>query len=235
MLLNAPLSANATTPVASGDILTIADIRITVVTEQAPAILVPRFVPLEPDAPSTIANGPVGPPAGASSRPLEERRRQPESDEASRAEEWKRRDAELIRRARDLDRQTEELESDRVLWYQRRQEIEQELERQRAAVGLAGVHKADLDARDRELARVRDELSAPAVAQEFQDWPTNWPDSRRRFARPRDWWPTEKARRRAEPARAVLQADLEGIDGSNEVAGRRVVYRNCDSGERPRR
>ena len=81
-------------------------------------------------------------------------------EEVARREEWKRQDAELIRRARDLDRQTEELEADRVLWYRRRQEIEQELEQQRAAAGLTGMRKADLDGKERELARLKDELSS---------------------------------------------------------------------------
>ena len=50
-----------------------------------------------------------------------------------------------------IHRQTEELEADRVLWYRRRQEIEQELEQQRAAAGLTGMRKADLDGKGSEL------------------------------------------------------------------------------------
>jgi hypothetical protein len=171
VLLNgSSLPANTTTLIADGDVLTIEDIQITVVTAHQPALIVPRFVPLEPEAAGGHAIPLVATDSGRSSHSHEERR-QPDSQEAARMEEWKRRDAELVRRSRDLDRQAEELESDRVLWYQRRQEIEQEIERQRSAAGLAGIQKSDLDARDRDLARVRDELSAlrERMLKEYQD------------------------------------------------------------------
>ena len=171
LLNDQPLPANATTTVASGDVLTIADIQITVVAANLPSIIVPQFVSLEPESLATHSNSQLGFDASESSLSLEDRHRQLESPDVVRSEEWKRRDAELIRCARDLDRQTEELESDRVLWYQRRQEIEQELERRRRDTGLEGLHKADLDARDRELARVRDELSVlrERLLREYQE------------------------------------------------------------------
>ena len=153
VLLNgAALPANATTPVAAGDVLALADIEITFAIPSAPSLVVPRFVPLEVEASAHSSTD--------EQRNLDERRRQLDDEEAIRREEWTRRDAELIRRARDLDRQTEELESDRVLWYRRRQEIEQELERHHAATGLAGARKADQDGKERELVRLRDDLSA---------------------------------------------------------------------------
>lgn len=172
ILLNgSPLAANTTTPVEGGDNLSIGDIQITVVTPNQPAHIVPRFVPLDPGGPAGRERPPDATDSAAAARSDENRNRDSESQEAARMEEWKRRDAELVQRARDLDRQTEELESDRVLWYQRRQEIEQEIERQRNAAGLAGIQKTDLDARDRELARVRDELSAlrERMLKEYQE------------------------------------------------------------------
>ena len=53
VLLNgSPLAANATTPVASGDVLTVAELEIAVVVPEQPYHLVPRFVPIEAEAPA---------------------------------------------------------------------------------------------------------------------------------------------------------------------------------------
>jgi hypothetical protein len=162
------LPANAATPVNSGDVLSLGEIEITLAMPQAQAVIVPNFVPLdiEPATQPTLSPNVAAQVHG----PREERRNFAAEDDA-RNEEWKRRDAELTRRARELDLQTEELEADRVLWYRRRQEIEQELEQQRAAVGLAGIQKADLDARERELTRLKDELSLlrERLLREYQD------------------------------------------------------------------
>jgi trichohyalin len=159
LLNDKPLPVNVTTPVASGDRLVLADLEILISSSHASGIVVPKFVPIDTDShlrpDSTHTNADLN----EEYRKLEARRRQMADEVASHEEEWKRRDAELIRRARDLDTRTEELESDRVLWYRRRQEIEEELERRQSAAGLIGIQKTDLDAKERELARLKDELS----------------------------------------------------------------------------
>ena len=160
VLLNkAPLPANTPTPVNTGDLLSLSGFDITIAIQHS-SIVVPKFVPLEAE-PTTGAPPPASPAQDFSEeyRKFEERRRLLESEESSQREEWKRKDEELIRRARDLDRQTEDLESDRVIWYRRRQELEQELGSQRAVLTQAGVRNTDLDARERELAKVKAELS----------------------------------------------------------------------------
>ena len=97
LLNDQPLPANATTTVASGDVLTIADIQITVVAANLPSIIVPQFVSLEPESLATHSNSQLGFDASESSLSLEDRHRQLESPDVVRSEEWKRRDAELIR------------------------------------------------------------------------------------------------------------------------------------------
>ena len=144
VLLNeVQLPANTPTPVNSGDTLSISGLEITVAIEFS-GFIVPKFVPVESEM---IAEPPpppsVSPILPAEYRKLDERRRQLESEEASRREEWKHKDEELIRRAHDLDRQTEDLESDRVIWYRRRQELERELEKaNRTLLGPAAVRNA---------------------------------------------------------------------------------------------
>ena len=66
--------------------------------------------------------------------------------------------AQLLARSRELDERASELEADRVLWYRRRQEMEDEL---RAAPRDEHVRarEADLATKELDLARVRDELS----------------------------------------------------------------------------
>ncbi len=166
------LPANVTTALNSGDTLALAGIEITVHIQES-AVIVPKFVSLD-DAPAVPAPPPL--PRSATDyseeyRKLDERKQQLDAEAAARREELSRRDAELIRRARDLDHQTEELESDRVLWYRRRQEIEQELERQQAAVGTVGIQKSDLDARERDLGRLKEEFTAlrERLLKEYQD------------------------------------------------------------------
>jgi len=196
VLLNGvALPANSATAVNSGDILSLGEIEITFAMPQAQPVIVPKFVPLDIEPATQSTHSPSGK-AGAHGQ-RDERRSIAAEDEA-RNEEWKRRDAELIRRARELDLQTEELESDRILWYRRRQEIEQELEHQRTAIGLAGIQKADLEARERELNRLKDELSVlrERLLQEYQE-------RRNELARQ-----AEKLR----DAGAQLRADREGFE-----------------------
>ena len=47
------LAANATTPIAANDILTLADVEITVAMPHAPTIIVPKFVPLDVESAPT--------------------------------------------------------------------------------------------------------------------------------------------------------------------------------------
>ena len=122
-----PLAANAPTPLSPGDTLALAGVEITVHIQHT-AIVSPRFVPL---AEARIAEREPPVPEAPPRPDLNEeaRRRALDAEEAARREEWNRRDADLIRRARALDQQAEELEADRVIWYRRRQEMEAELER----------------------------------------------------------------------------------------------------------
>lgn len=195
-----PLAANATAPIAANDILTLADVEITVAMPHAPTIVMPKFVPL--DVQSATPQEPRKP---------DDRARQFDQEDAARREEWKRQDAELIRRARELDRQTEELEADRVLWYRRRQEIEQELERQQAAAGPAGVRKADLDAKERELNRLKEELSSlrERLLKEYQD--------------KRDELNRQQEETRAASAR--LQADRQSLDAQRASIEEEIRHR----------
>jgi chromosome segregation ATPase len=149
ILLNGTaLAANSPTAVNSGDTLSLAGLEIIIGIHHA-AFVSARLIPIVEEARKQEPATTVAPPPSAT---------RPTDDGASRREEWNRRDAELIRRARDLDRQTEELEADRVLWYRRRQEMEAELEQHRAATGVVGVRNSDLDDRERELRQLREEL-----------------------------------------------------------------------------
>lgn len=157
VLLNgSPLPANAPTALSPGDTLAFAGVEIVVHIPHA-AIVSAKLVPLEEEArpEPPVSRDPHVLSSPARRNPTESA---PEPDELAR-EECARRDAELIRRARDLDRQTEELEADRVLWYQRRREMETEFERHRAVLGDTGKRVETLDAREQELTRARDELA----------------------------------------------------------------------------
>ena len=158
-----PLPSNTATAVAHGDLLALAGVEITVAV-QFSAFVAPRLIPVEPDdePPAVIPQA---------LRLLEERRHQLDEEEAARRAEWQRKDAELIRRQRDLDQQTEELESDRAIWYRRRQEFEQEFERRALPAIDYSQKEADLAGREQELARVREELSGlrEQLAAQYQE------------------------------------------------------------------
>jgi chromosome segregation ATPase len=137
VLLNGtPLPTNTPTAVNSGDALAFAGLDVTVAIQSA-AVIAPKFVP-EDDSRSAERGGRNAEPESALSSVPNSALRPPRFDEA-----------ELTRRQRDLDRQAEELEADRVLWYRRRQEIQDELE-------AARRRAADFDAREQELARQRE-------------------------------------------------------------------------------
>jgi hypothetical protein len=171
LLNNEPLPANTPTSVNSGDTLSLAGIEITIATESS-GLIIPRFVAIEAEEETVEAPPPsAATDLSAEHRKLDERRRQLESEEVARREDWKRKDEELIRRTRDLDRQTEDLESDRVIWYRRRQELERELENQQSLLGPAAARNASLDTRERELVRMKEEHSTlrERLLKEYQE------------------------------------------------------------------
>jgi hypothetical protein len=163
-----PLAANTLTPLSSGDTLALAGVEITVHVQHT-AIVSPRFVPLD--------SGVGGRESGVRDQKSEIRSQndgpgEPHTPRSALDEaELRHRDAELIRRARALDQQAEELEADRVIWYRRRQEMEAELERHQAAAGTVGVRGSDLDEKERELHRLREELAGlrERLSKEYQD------------------------------------------------------------------
>jgi hypothetical protein len=141
VLLNgAPLPANAPAPVAPGDVIAVAGVEIAVAFQPSAPLISPTFVPLGPDPPAAV---PPPPPPAAPAQP-------PAAPVP---------DVELVRRARELDRQTEELEADRVLWYRRRREMEAEYERHRALLADVERRTAELDARAAEQARAGEDLA----------------------------------------------------------------------------
>ncbi len=189
LLNNTPVPANTPTPVAHHDRITVGDVELTVAVD-APAYLSPKLVPLPVEPPSKA-------PAPVSA---------PDKDElAARVEEVERREAGVVRRQRDLDRQTEELEADRALWYARRQEMEEE-----AAVFRKAT--AALPAREQEAERVRGELAAlrEKFARELQE-------QRDRLAADRAEFEAELDTRRAAVETDVLaryRAKMEELDRS---------------------
>lgn len=165
-----PLPSNAATAIADGDHLVLSGVEITCRIQIA-GYVQPAFTPLDPDVvPSGAeAAATVRPSASPEVLQLAARRQEFEAEERIRRDEWSRQDADLIRRQRELDRQTEDLEQDRVLWYRRRQEIEKELERAQA---LGAAPPPEFEQKERELRtwegelnKVRDELTA--VREEF--------------------------------------------------------------------
>jgi len=155
-LNGSPLAANTPTSLTSGDILGLAGVEITVVVQPS-AFVSPTFVPVIEAQPLPV----VPYPAPVVSVP--------DPQAARHAAQLQ--DAELIRRARDLDRQTEELEADRVMWYRRRREMETELAQHQSAMASAGVRDGELDSRETALNSLRDELSGlrERLLKEYQD------------------------------------------------------------------
>jgi chromosome segregation ATPase len=157
VLLNgSPLPGNTAAAVTNADHLTVAGVEIGIAVQHT-AVVRPRLVPFDEPA--------AAPPPAPDPSAVEARQRLLADEEAARRAEWARHDAELVRRQRDLDRQTEELEADRVLWYGRRQEMERE-----AAEFLANGPPS-MAAREQEFNRTRDELSAlrEQLTRQFQD------------------------------------------------------------------
>ena len=147
VLLNgAPLPSNTATPVTNADILTLAGIEVVVAVQHA-AFLSPKLIPVE-----AVEVPPVAPPTD-DFRLLDERKRELDAEVEARREQWHEKETEFANRQRELDQQTAELEADRVMWYRRRQEIEQELT-------APSPKAAELAAKEEELGRLRDELSS---------------------------------------------------------------------------
>ncbi len=159
VLLNGtPLAANTPTPVSAGDILALGGVEITVAIQHS-GIISARFVAITEEG-QKAEGGRRNP---EETPQIDSALRLPPSAFSS--------DAELIRRARELDRQTEELESDRVLWYRRRQEMETEFERHQTMMAEAGKREQALAEREAELNQFRDELSdlREGLLKEYQE------------------------------------------------------------------
>ncbi|MFO0822882.1 MAG: hypothetical protein U0792_07145 [Gemmataceae bacterium] len=155
------LAANTPTLVSNGDTLTLGGVEITLAISQS-ALLSAKFVALSETRnaeQSGTQNEKNGQPDSSLRAPHSELQAQEDSSLRTPHSEF-RTSEELIRRARDLDRQTEELEADRVLWYRRRQEMEAEFERHRAMLAEGEKREAALNEREAELNRFRDELAA---------------------------------------------------------------------------
>lgn len=144
VLLNgSALPAGTNTTLRDSDTLTVGGLTIAVEMPKpvavepppAPVILSPKLVPIEDDDVPIAEPVPDEPPLPAAPtadladeyRKLADRKRQLDAEEADRRSAWAQRDTEFIRRQRDLDRQTEELEADRARWHDRRRTVEQEL------------------------------------------------------------------------------------------------------------
>ncbi|MCE9564384.1 MAG: hypothetical protein K8U57_20295 [Planctomycetes bacterium] len=153
-----PLAANTPTVVAAGDVLLVAGIEITIAIQHS-AILSARFVAIDPAS-------------GGRETPVSQPAPPQETTEILRPTLAKtEQDVELIRRARELDQQTEELESDRVMWYRRRQQMEAEFERHQATLVESAKREAALAEREAELNRFRDELAnlREGLLKEYQE------------------------------------------------------------------
>ena len=155
VLLNgSPLPAGSTVPLHHADAVHIAGLVIAVhiqglaAPEPPPVYLSPKLISLD-DVP--LAEPVEEPPDfTAEYERLEDRKQALDAEEADRRAAWDARDAEFIRRRRDLDGYAEELEADRLLWHDRRAAIERE---------LADARAAEAAATDAELARTRTELA----------------------------------------------------------------------------
>jgi chromosome segregation ATPase len=212
VLLNeTPLSASNLARVNSGDKLALGGVEIVVSIQAAP-LLIPKFVALDPDI-AEEATTAARAPSREDEDDLEKRRRLLEIEEEARREQWKRQDEELAQRALELERQTEDLEADRVIWYRRRDEIEQELERRIKATEKTDARVSGLDDRERELMRVKEELSSlrERLLKEYQDrrdelarFQDDVRGANARLQGEREAFAAEEERRRAE-----LEADVE--------------------------
>ena len=225
VLLNGtPLPLNTTTPVGHADRLTVAGIEIVLAVPSA-GFVSPKFIPLEDEpAAGGTSGGLPSPGSPAAPGPSDV-----QVEEAARLAEWQRRDTELIRRQRELDTQTEELETDRVLWYRRRQEFEQELALAQANRAMLLPRGEDLDARERELNAVREELAGlrEQLARQYQERRDQLAamqdlvrEANGRLQDDRKAFDAEQERRRAELA-ADLEKHRQSLDA--EAAGRREL------------
>ncbi|MCI0705731.1 MAG: hypothetical protein L0241_32115, partial [Planctomycetia bacterium] len=152
------LPAGTTVPIHQGDALAVAGLDIAIHIHEPGSFLSPKLLPITdepvivpPVEPSGLRPDAPVPDFSEEYRKLEERKRALDAEEADRRSAWESQDAELIRRRRELDQQTEELEADRVLWYGRRRAIEQELADRRAEEAIA---------KEQELANLRAELGS---------------------------------------------------------------------------
>lgn len=155
-LNGAPLPTGAAIPFHHADTVEVAGLAIGVhipsqIVPEAPAeYLSPKLVPLDEVPLAVAVSEEPTPDLALEYEQLEARTRALDAEEASRRAAWEARDAEFIRRRRELDQYAEELEADRTLWYDRRRAIEQE---------LADLRASEAAAKEAELTRTRDELA----------------------------------------------------------------------------
>lgn len=170
------------------------------------------------------------------------------------AEEWERRQRELEARARALEEQARELEADRVLWYERRQEIEREIQAAREGLDAGRpadrarpAEEADLRARiEQELADEyrarREELERMQLAvreaavqlrekkQQFEDGARNADPKARELAR-REKEAAERLRL-AEKEAAELKRQRDAQEADRRVQEVRLHQREQDLARR---
>jgi chromosome segregation ATPase len=128
-----PVSQSAPTPLTHGDCISIGAVDILVAID----FTVPAPVPNTP-APQTAPMVRI--------------------EEDAQRQEWARRTQELEARERTLDESVQELEADRVLWYRRREEIEEELKQAKLDIDRNQRNGANLSAAEARLKRREEEL-----------------------------------------------------------------------------
>ena len=123
-----PLAANTTTPVASGDVLALAEIEITVAIQQTTHVVIPKFVPLEVESVAAPSHAPRMD-LSEERRKLEGRWKQSTRKTRLGAKEWSRRRGTDSPRATSIGRPRNW--NPVMLWYSRQKS--EQLERQQAS------------------------------------------------------------------------------------------------------
>ncbi len=160
VLLNgAPLPAGTTHQLQHADAIHITGLVLAVhiqglaATESPDTYLSPKLISLDDLPFAEPLEEEPRPDSTAAYQRLEERKRKIDAEEADRRAAWVTRDAELIRRRRELEAYADELEADRTLWHDRRRAVEQELAESR--VGEAAAQETELTRTRTELANLR--------------------------------------------------------------------------------
>ncbi len=138
---------------------------------------------------------------------------QPDSQITARQQELDARAVELNARQRLLNEQTADLEKDRVVWYQRREEMAREIQQRAVAVpASAAACPEDLDAQAGELGRQKQELAA--ARQEVVDIRTQlyerYRERRDRLAGLQE--AVERAAQKVQENKRRVEADLQEVE-----------------------